>query len=110
MWGRYRDVKFDSKLVRLVQSGIFIRLVSVHFGSASQNVLKLIFKSPGFVPFAGQSDPIRMPNLTPLFSMNSDTSPSSVIRAMSIRTGKYGESSEQRVSGARETGEVYKQL
>ena len=29
----------------------FLRSVSVHFGSASQNVLKLILKSPRFVPF-----------------------------------------------------------
>ena len=29
----------------------FSRSVSVYFGSASQNVLKLIFKSPRFVPF-----------------------------------------------------------
>ena len=29
----------------------FLRSVSVHFGSPSQNVLKLILKSPRFVPF-----------------------------------------------------------
>ena len=29
----------------------FLRSVSVHFGSPSQNVLKIIFKSPRFVPF-----------------------------------------------------------
>ena len=29
----------------------FLRSVSVHFGSPSQNVLKLILKSPIFVPF-----------------------------------------------------------
>ena len=29
----------------------FLRLVSIHFGSLSQNVLKLILKSPRFVPF-----------------------------------------------------------
>ena len=29
----------------------FLRSVSVHFGSVSQNVLKLILKSPTFVPF-----------------------------------------------------------
>ena len=30
--------------------GLF-KIISVHFGSVSQNVLKLILKSPGFVPF-----------------------------------------------------------
>ena len=39
--------------------------------SPSQNVLKLILKSPRFVPFGGQSNPIRMPNLTPLESTHS---------------------------------------
>ena len=29
----------------------FLRSVLVHFGSTSQNVLKLILKSPRFVPF-----------------------------------------------------------
>ena len=33
------------------QTGDFLRSVSVHFGSGSQNVLKLIFKSRRFVPF-----------------------------------------------------------
>ena len=51
----------------------FLRSVSVNFGSPSLNVLKLILKSPRFVLFGGQSDPIWMPNLTsritvPLFS------------------------------------------
>ena len=29
----------------------FLRSVSVHFGSGSRNVLKLVLKSPKFVPF-----------------------------------------------------------
>ena len=36
----------------------FLRSVSVHFGVPRPNVLKLILKSPRFVPFGGQSDPI----------------------------------------------------
>ena len=38
----------------------FLRSVSIHFGSASQNVQKLILKSPRFVSFG--------PNLTQLWS------------------------------------------
>ena len=44
----------------------FLRPVSVHFGLPTQNVLKLIFKSPRCVPFGSQSDPIWMPNITSL--------------------------------------------
>ena len=49
------------------KSGTFLRSVSVHFDSASQNILKLILKSPRFVPFAGNLNltqfgcPIRHP-------------------------------------------------
>ena len=46
---------FASKLgqigIQIGQIWDFLRSVSVHFGSGSQNVLKLIFKSPKFVPF-----------------------------------------------------------
>ena len=38
-------------------SGLFHRWVSVYFGSLSRTVLKLIWKSPGFWPFWGQSGP-----------------------------------------------------
>ena len=38
--------------------GIQLRLISVHFGSVSRKALKLILKSPRFVPFGSQSDPI----------------------------------------------------
>ena len=36
---------------RIFRLGYFLRSVSVHFGSPSQNLLKLILKSPRFVPF-----------------------------------------------------------
>ena len=46
---------WNLNLVRLAPNGtnlgFFKRSVSVHFGSPSQNVLKLILKSPIFVPF-----------------------------------------------------------
>ena len=50
-----RVVKFGihigSDWPQLAQIWDFLRSVSVHFGSASQNVLKLILKSPRFVLF-----------------------------------------------------------
>ena len=39
------------KMARMRQIWRFLRSVSVNFGSASQNVLKLILKTPRFVPF-----------------------------------------------------------
>ena len=50
-----RDVKFGiqigSSWSKMGQIWDFLRSVSVHFGSASQNVLKLILESPIFVQF-----------------------------------------------------------
>ena len=52
---RRRAVKFSIQIgsdwSQMGQIWDFLRSVSVHFGSASQNVLKLILKSPRFVPF-----------------------------------------------------------
>ena len=57
-----RDVKFgiqkiESDWPQMGQILDFLSSVSLHFGSSSQNVLKLILKSSRFVPFGGQSDP-----------------------------------------------------
>ena len=44
--------------------GIYLRSDSVHFGSPSQNVLKLILKSPRFVPFGTNLTPFETnPNI-----------------------------------------------
>ena len=68
----FRDVKFGiqsgSDWPKTGQIWDFLRSVIVHFGSVSQNVLELILKSPRFVPFWGQFDPICMPNLTSLLT------------------------------------------
>ena len=65
-----RDIKFGIKIgsdwLQIGQIWNFLRSVSVHFGSASQNVLKLILKSPRFVFIWGQSDSTWMLNLTVL--------------------------------------------
>ena len=47
-------VALPPKLVRLVPNGInlgLFKIISVHFGSPSQNVLEMIFKSLRFIPF-----------------------------------------------------------
>ena len=50
-----RDVKFGIQIgsdwPQMGQILEFLRSVSLHFGSVSQNILKLILKSPRFVPF-----------------------------------------------------------
>ena len=48
-----RAVKFCIQMGQILD---FLRSVSVHFGSASQNVLKMIFKSPRFVLFGANLD------------------------------------------------------
>ena len=49
------DVKFaiqiGSDWPQMGQIWDFLRSVSVHFGAVRQNVLKLVLKSPRFVPF-----------------------------------------------------------
>ena len=53
-WASCRNIWFGSEVGQIChkwdQSGIFQIKISVHFGSARQNVLKLILKSPRFVP------------------------------------------------------------
>ena len=65
----HSDVKFGIQIgsdwLKMRQIWDFLRSVSVHFGSSSQNVLKLILKSL-ICPIWGQSDPFWMPNLTSL--------------------------------------------
>ena len=55
-----RNVRIDPELVRLAPNGtnpgLFSDQISVHFGSASQNVLKSDLKNPGFVPFGKKTD------------------------------------------------------
>ena len=50
-----RNVKFRLQIgsywPQMGQIWAFLRSVSVHFGAGRQNVLKLIWKSPRFVPF-----------------------------------------------------------
>ena len=53
------------------KSVTFSDQISEHFGAGRQNALKLILKSPRFVPFGGQSDPIWKHNLTPLLLTDS---------------------------------------
>ena len=63
-----RDVKFGIKTrsdwPKMGQIWDFLGSISVHFGSPSLNVLKLILRYQICLIW-GQSDPILMPNLTP---------------------------------------------
>ena len=66
-----RDVRFGIQIVsdwpQMGQIWDFLRSVSVHFGSASQNVLKLILKYPTFVPFeANLTHFVAKPNIPAL--------------------------------------------
>ena len=45
------SIQIGSDWPQMGQIWEFLRLVSVHFGSLSQNVLKLVLKSPTFVQF-----------------------------------------------------------
>ena len=51
MWDVKFDIQIGSDCPKMGQIWDFLRSVSVHFGSLSQNVLNLILKSPRFVPF-----------------------------------------------------------
>ena len=66
----HRDVKFGIQIgsvwLQIGQIWDFLRSVSVHFGSLSQNVLILILKRSRFMPLLGQSDPIWVPNFPSL--------------------------------------------
>jgi len=46
-----KDVRVGPKLGQIGPKWDFLRSISVHFGSSSQNVLTLIFKSPRLDPF-----------------------------------------------------------
>ena len=66
-----RDAKFSIQIgsywPRLWQIVEFLRSVSVHFGSTSQNVLKLIFKSSRFVSFGANLTTFECQILHPSF-------------------------------------------
>ena len=55
--------------VKLAPYGTNLGKVSVYFGSASQNVLKLFWKSHRFIPFGGQSHPIWSQRWHPIQSL-----------------------------------------
>ena len=59
---------WHSNWIILAEYGTNLGLFKISFNTASQNVLKLILKSPRFVSFGGQSDPIWSANLSSLMT------------------------------------------